>query len=175
MASWYYVVSKTRDKSGPHDEAHVRGQFITGEIAPTTLVWHDGLPDWIPAGEAFATLKSPDAAIAQVPLPEGLRAWMAFVGLFTVLGSLLPSLLLVGLPMLLTGFAVLGARSSLARTPYIHADLLPFFLKLKRLFACWGWMYVIGLLLFVLALLVYAALAIWVLSAAQGPLRLPLR
>jgi hypothetical protein len=28
MASWYYVVSKTREKSGPHDEAFVRAQEV---------------------------------------------------------------------------------------------------------------------------------------------------
>jgi hypothetical protein len=69
MASWYYVISKTREKSGPHDEAFVRAKFIAGEIAPSSLVWHDGLAHWIPAGEAFAALQSPSGAEGKVPLP----------------------------------------------------------------------------------------------------------
>ena len=64
MANWYYVVPKTREKSGPHEESFVRSKFIAGEIAPETLVWHDGLAGWIPAGQAFAALQAPAGALA---------------------------------------------------------------------------------------------------------------
>ena len=170
MASWYYVISKTRERSGPHDEAFVRAKFIAGEIAPAALVWHDGLANWIPASDAFAALKSPAGAEGKVPLPDGLRGWMTFVGVMTLLSSVMPALLLYGLPMLLAGLAALGARAALDRTPFISPDMVPFFAKLKTFFCCWGWMYILGMFLAILFLLAYAGLALWTASAGQVPL-----
>ena len=170
MASWYYVISKSREKSGPHDEAFVRAKFIAGEISPSSLVWHDGLAHWIPARDAFAALQTPSGAEAKVPLPDGLRGWMSFVGVMTILSAIFPSLVLYGLPMLLAGIAVLGARAALDRSPFIPPDLVPFFLKLRTFFSCWGWMYIILIFLTILLLLVYAAAALWILSSGQPPL-----
>jgi len=168
MASWYYVVSKTREKSGPHDEAFVRAKFIAGEIEPTSLVWHDGLASWIPAGEAFAALQSPAGTDGKVPLPDGLRGWMTFIGIMTILGALLPSVVLFGLPMLLAGLALMGARAALYRTPFISPDMVPFFTKLRSFFCCWGWMYILGIFLAILFLLIYLGIALWTLSSGQG-------
>lgn len=167
MASWYYVVAKTREKSGPHDEAFVRAKFIAGEIAPEALVWHDGLANWIPAGQAFAALQAPAGAEGKVPLPDGLRGWMTFVGVMTVLTAIVPSLLLFGLPMLLAGLAALGARAALDRAPFVSPDTIPFFTKLRTFFCCWGWMYILGLFLAVLFLLAYTGIALWAVSSGQ--------
>lgn len=167
MATWYYANSKTRDKSGPHPEAEVRAKFIAGEIGPRTLVWHDGLPDWIPAGEAFASLQAPSGAEGRIPLPGGLRGWMTFVGIMTILAFLPASLLLYGLPMLLAGVAVLGARSALDRIPAVSPDMVPFLTKLKTFFSCMGWMYIIGLFFTVLLLLAYAAAFLFMLSSSR--------
>ena len=167
MANWYYVVSKTREKSGPHEEAFVRAKFIAGEIVPEALVWHDGLANWIPAGQAFAALKAPAGTEGKVPLPDGLRGWMTFLGVMTILGALLPAVALVGLPMLLAGLALLGARASLDRAPYISPDMVPFFTRLRTFFCCWGWMYILGLFLVVLVLLAYSGIALWALSTGQ--------
>jgi len=169
MASWYYVVSQTREKSGPHDEAFVRAKFIAGEIAPQTLIWHEGTPNWIPAGEAFASLKTAAGIEGKVPLPDGLRGWMTVVGILTILTSILPALMLYGIPMLLAGIAVMGARAALDRSPFISPDMVPFFRKLKTAFACWGWMYLIGLFFSILFLLAYAGVALWALSSGQAP------
>jgi hypothetical protein len=170
MANWYYVNSKTRDKCGPHDEATVRAKFIAGELAPAALVWHDGLINWIPAREAFAALQAPAGSEGKVPLPGGLRGWMSFTGILTLLAFLPSALLLYGLPMLLAGVAALGARAALNRTPFVSPDLLPFFTKLKTFFACWGWMYILGIFLAILVLLTYAAIALWTLSSGTPAL-----
>ena len=167
MANWYFVNPKTREKNGPHDEAFVRSKFIAGEIGPETLVWHDGLANWIPAGQAFAALQAPSGTEGQVPLPDGLRGWMTFIGVMTILGSLLPTVMLYGIPMLLAGIALLGARGALDRTPFISPDLVPFFNKLRTFFCCWGWMYILCLFLAILLLLVYVGIALWPLSSGQ--------
>ena len=167
MANWYYVVPKTREKSGPHEESFVRSKFIAGEIAPEALVWHDGLANWIPAGQAFAALQAPAGAEGKVPLPDGLRGWMTFIGVATILGALLPSVALIGLPLLLAGLALLGARAALDRAPFIPPDLVPFFTKLRTFFCCWGWGYILALFLVVFVLLAYSGVALWALSTGQ--------
>ena len=167
MATWYYVVPKTREKSGPHEESFVRSKFIAGEIAPETLVWHDGLAGWIPAGQAFAALQAPSGTEGKVPLPDGLRGWMTFIGVATILGALLPSVALIGLPLLLAGLALLGARAALDRAPFIPPDLVPFFTKLRTFFCCWGWGYILALFLVVFVLLAYSGVALWALSTGQ--------
>ena len=167
MANWYYVVPKTREKSGPHEESFVRSKFIAGEIAPEALVWHDGLAGWIPAGQAFAALQAPAGTEGKVPLPDGLRGWMTFIGVATILGALLPSVALIGLPLLLAGLALLGARAALDRAPFIPPDLVPFFTKLRAFFCCWGWGYILGLFLVVFVLLAYSGIALWALSTGQ--------
>ena len=170
MANWYFVNPKTREKSGPHEEAVVRSKFIAGEISPATLVWHDGLANWLPARQVFAALQAPSGTEGKVPLPDGLRGWMTFIGVMTVLASLFPSLVLYGLPMLLAGLAALGARAALDRTPFVSPDLIPFFTKLKTFFCCWGWMYIIGIFVAILLLLAYAGVALWTASSGQLPL-----
>jgi len=167
MANWYYVAPKTREKTGPHDEAFVRAKFIAGEIAPTALVWHDGLANWIPAGQAFSSLQAPAGSEGKVPLPDGLRGWMTFVGVMTILSSLLPAFMLYGIPMLLAGFAALGARAALDRSPFVSPDMVPFFSKLRTFFCCWGWSYLVALFIGVLGLLAYAAVALWSLSSGH--------
>ncbi|HQQ61178.1 MAG TPA: DUF4339 domain-containing protein [Kiritimatiellia bacterium] len=171
MANWYYVNPQTRDKSGPHEEAFVRTKFIAGELAPSALVWHDGLAHWIPASEAFAALQSPTGTEGRVSLPDGLRGWMTFVGIMTILSAILPSLMLYGLPILLAGIALLGARAALDRAPFVAPDMIPFFAKLKTFFCCWGWMYIIGIFLTILLLLIYVALSFWAVSS--DPAQLP--
>ena len=167
MSNWYYVVPKTREKSGPHEESFVRSKFIAGEIAPEALVWHDGLAGWIPAGQAFAALQAPSGTEGKVPLPDGLRGWMTFIGVATILGALLPSVALIGLPLLLAGLALLGARAALDRAPFIPPDLVPFFTKLRTFFCCWGWGYILALFLVVFVLLAYSGIALWALSTGQ--------
>ena len=167
MANWYFVNPKTREKSGPHEEAFVRSKFIAGEISPVTLVWHDGLANWLPARQVFAALQAPSGTEGKVPLPDGLRGWMTFIGIVTILGSALPAVLLYGIPMLLAGIALMGARAALDRSPFITPDLVPFFTRLRTFFCCWGWMYILGLFLGIIFLLIYTGIALWTLSGGQ--------
>ena len=48
---WYYA--KNGERQGPISEASLRSMLVTGEIAQTDLVWREGMPDWLPAGEVM--------------------------------------------------------------------------------------------------------------------------
>ncbi len=44
---WYY--SKHGTQLGPVDISDLRNKIAIGEVAPTDLVWRDGMPDWVPS------------------------------------------------------------------------------------------------------------------------------
>ena len=46
---WYYL-GQDQKQQGPVDEAHFQQLVLAGTIAPTTLVWKDGMPNWQPFG-----------------------------------------------------------------------------------------------------------------------------
>lgn len=148
MANWYYVDSKTSGRCGPYDERRIRQGYIDGLLSANTLVWHEGLANWIPLCDALDLSAAPPIGEGRVPLPYGLCGWMLFNGICTILVSL-PLLLLLpwNIPLLIAGIALLCARSTLCRTPYIPEEMLPFLLRLRTVFCALGWVYVVSLVL----------------------------
>ena len=50
--AWYYVMDGER--VGPVEEEQLRGLVASGTVTPETLVWADGMSDWVPYGEVGA-------------------------------------------------------------------------------------------------------------------------
>ena len=50
--SWYY--SKNGTQLGPISEEEMSAKVKVGEIAPTDLIWQEGMADWKPAGQVSA-------------------------------------------------------------------------------------------------------------------------
>lgn len=155
MANWYYVDPKTSDKRGPYDERRIRQGYIGGLLSAGTLVWREGLANWVPLRDALDLSAAPPLGEGRVPLPAGLCAWMLFDGICTILISL-PLLLLLpwNIALLVAGIALLGARSTLERTPYVHEEILPFLLRLRTVFCAVGWVYIV---MIVLAIVLFLA------------------
>ncbi len=63
-ARWYHLVGK--DRHGPTDLATMRRRVLDGAIRADTLVWADGMPDWLPARDVPALTPPPE-------LRHGLR------------------------------------------------------------------------------------------------------
>jgi hypothetical protein len=148
MANWYYVDPKTSARRGPCDERGIRQGYIDGLISANTLVWREGLANWVPLRDALDLTAAPPLGEGRVPLPDGLRGWMLFDGVCTIIASL-PLLLLLpwNIPLLIAGIALLCARSPLCRTPYVPEEMLPFLLRLRTVFCAVGWVYVVLLVL----------------------------
>ena len=148
MANWYYVDPKTSGKCGPYDERRIRQGYIDGLLSARTLVWREGLANWIPLRDALDLEAAPPLGEGRVPLPDGLCGWMLFGGICTIILSL-PLLLLLpwNIPLLIAGIATLRARSTLCRTPYVPEETLPFLLRLRTFFCAVGWVYVVMLVL----------------------------
>ncbi len=46
MATWYY--GSGGGQHGPVDEGELRAMIASGAVGPATLVWRDGMRDWLP-------------------------------------------------------------------------------------------------------------------------------
>jgi hypothetical protein len=46
---WYY--SKNGTQLGPIGDEEIKAKVASGEIAPTDLVWKDGMGDWLPSSQ----------------------------------------------------------------------------------------------------------------------------
>ena len=46
MSQWYY--GSSAGQHGPVDENELRAMIASGGISPQTLVWRDGMRDWVP-------------------------------------------------------------------------------------------------------------------------------
>jgi len=61
---WYY--SKNGAQLGPIGPAEMESKLKAGEVAPTDLVWKEGMADWLPAGKVpeLQAILSPSAPSA---------------------------------------------------------------------------------------------------------------
>lgn len=46
MAQWYY--GENGQQTGPVDDETVRQAISAGQLGPNTLVWREGMPNWLP-------------------------------------------------------------------------------------------------------------------------------
>ena len=66
---WHYA--KHGKQEGPVDTATLQGKLQTGEVAPTDLVWKEGMAEWKPAAEVPELNVSASAPSPVVPAPGG--------------------------------------------------------------------------------------------------------
>jgi len=68
MTQWYYANSKN-ETQGPVDARIIREKLASGELKPTSLVWHEGMAEWQPLAPLQAELSAADAPATPVPSP----------------------------------------------------------------------------------------------------------
>lgn len=65
---WYYA--KNGRQLGPVDHAGLVRRIAAGEVAPTDLVWRDGMADWTPAGQIPELSVAPAAGATEMSASE---------------------------------------------------------------------------------------------------------
>ncbi|HET8942619.1 MAG TPA: DUF4339 domain-containing protein [Rudaea sp.] len=60
---------RANQKYGPYSLAEVEKWWRTGQLHSGDLIWHVGLPTWIPPQQAF--IKTPSVTTPQPPIPTG--------------------------------------------------------------------------------------------------------
>ena len=177
--NWYYSADG-QDKKGPVPESELKQLLVGGQIPATTLVWSEGMASWAPASTVTALQSQMAApATAAVPVaamvpaaggahvPQGLGSWMTFVGVMHIIGGVFACLscigLIYGIPMIIGGVGLLGAKNMLMALPTVDATMLPFLQKQHSAFKALGWSYILmivfTLLIIVLEIMFFAVLA----------------
>ncbi|MGC4016669.1 MAG: GYF domain-containing protein [Luteolibacter sp.] len=64
MAQWHY--GENGQQHGPVDENGIRQAIASGLVQPQTLVWREGMPNWLPLSQV-AELGGPSSAYQQSP------------------------------------------------------------------------------------------------------------
>ncbi|PPU38285.1 RDD family protein [Xanthomonas arboricola] len=67
MTQWYYADAQ-RERQGPVDTDTLRARLSDGLIDASSLVWREGLPQWVALGEVAAEL-GVDTAVPMPPAP----------------------------------------------------------------------------------------------------------
>jgi uncharacterized membrane protein len=67
MSSWYY--SKGTQQNGPVPMEDLVRLIGTGTVAPTDLVWREGMTDWLPAAQVPELAPPPPAATSEAVRP----------------------------------------------------------------------------------------------------------
>lgn len=93
--NWYLL--RNGQQYGPYDPQALQAMILEGRLTPQDTIWHEGLPGWIPAGQAGFTW--PGAAPAKRPRKKR--------GCFGCLGCLGAAVLL---PVLLIGGPCTSAK-----------------------------------------------------------------
>jgi MFS family permease len=71
MSEWYYT--RAGQQVGPVTSPQLRQAARSGELAPTDLVWKDGMAEWAPAGKINGLFASAPAAAAPVAAPAAAQ------------------------------------------------------------------------------------------------------
>lgn len=187
---WYYAAAN--DRRGPHPEAEMKDLLARGEITAATLVWSEGMADWVPASAtqlvprlevdpaAPAAASSPVVAPSPVAAaggytprafgpaagsgtaPDGLRGWMQFCGIMSIIGGAVQCLscigALVGIPMIIAGTAFTGAASRLDALSGLDTKTLDVLTRLRSGFKTMGIGIILSMVMMIIVFIFYFAL-----------------
>ncbi|TAN35681.1 MAG: DUF4339 domain-containing protein [Verrucomicrobia bacterium] len=176
---WYYSADG-QEKKGPVPE-HELQRLLTGNQIPTsTLVWSEGLANWVSAS-SVAALQAPTAlgatliGIAATPASASGNStalaglgWMTFVGVVHIIMGVFACLscigLIYGVPMIMGGAALLGAKNLLSGIATVDAPMNPFLEKLLKSFKLVGWGYILMFIATILFMIIYFAFIVVLIS-----------
>ena len=114
MADWFY--GKDNAQHGPISDLEIRSLISTGQIAPETIIWREGMADWIPlkdvpefqsnnaTSDSTSPYLSPQANNYAAPVPtDGLAITSMVCGILSIVISCMYIGVLLGIPAVITG------------------------------------------------------------------------
>jgi len=183
--NWYYSADG-QEKKGPVLESELLQLLASGQISATTLVWCEGMANWAQAS-TVATLQTPPSVAASapaaavplaaapvgggVPVPQGLGGWMTFVGVMHIIGGAFACLscigLIYGIPMIIGGAGLIGAKNLFATLSGVDPAMLPALEKQRSAFKALGWSYIMMFIFTVIFMIVYGVVIFAMLGRMQ--------
>jgi hypothetical protein len=184
--NWFYSADG-QEKKGPVPESELQQLLASGHISAATLVWSEGMANWAPAS-SVAALQPPSAAApvasaagvsvaaatvtGGVPVPQGLGGWMTFVGVMHIVGGAFACLscigLIYGIPMIIGGVGLIGAKNLFNTLPSIDPAMLPALEKQRSAFKALGWSYIMMFIFTVIFMIVYGVVIFAMIGRMQN-------
>ena len=181
--NWYYSADG-QEKKGPLPGSELLQLLASGQIPASTLVWCESMANWAPASSVAALQPPPAAAAASVPageapvaaaasaggapVPQGLTGWMTFVGVMHIIGGAFACLscigLIYGIPMIMGGAGLIGAKNLFNTLPAVDPALLPALEKQRSAFKMLGWSSIMMFVFTIIFLIIYGVVIVAVLS-----------
>lgn len=116
--AWYYADSR-HQQQGPVDGSLLRSAFERGEINATTLVWREGLANWVPLSQVAAEIGlTPAVPASPPPRPVASTPRPGVVTSPAAKGSGGASILVIVLIVGFFGIVLLGFFAALAVPAY---------------------------------------------------------
>jgi hypothetical protein len=180
---WYYTQGASQEKKGPVPEAEIKSLVAGGQIHAADLLWSEGMANWAPLSalpqlqSEHTTLPSPAAASSQVFLhqstvPEGLTGWMTFMGVMTIIAGVFQCLncigIIVGVPTIIAGVALLAAKNSLATVNTVDPSLGTFFNKLLTFMKLSGIVYIAAFIMVIVFFILYFGVIVAAIAGKAG-------
>lgn len=167
---WYYTIG-ARQQRGPISENELCARIQSGEVAPSELAWTDGMAGWTAIGtlsefQSFIppTPNFPSSAPSYVASVPSFGGWLAFVGILNVVGGALLTVTCIGIPMgilmILSGTALLGAKSALEKMGETPPEFAPALAKFRTYFVLTGVIFLLNMLGFLLVFINMSGMAI---------------
>lgn len=131
--TWMYV--STTGEPLPAEEGELPGLAQHGLLAPSTLVWHPGRPEWVPAAEVKPEIfGAAAAASASLNLGRAVMEplWLRRGWLCVLAGGLL------GVALLRAGVAAVAAWPDVAKLAGVAVSLLISLVVVGFLIRWWG-------------------------------------
>jgi type IV pilus assembly protein PilA len=100
MSTQWYYADRNQQQQGPVEAEWLQGAFARGEVNAASLLWHEGMPAWLPlsqvAGQLGIALQSSAPAAPGPRRPNVVaparRGMPVFVIVLIVLGAMVPVL-----------------------------------------------------------------------------------
>ena len=180
---WYYTQGASQEKKGPVPEAEIKSLVAAGQIQINDLLWTDGMANWVPLSAlpqlqssspspATAPVASPGAMLSRMPVPEGLTGWMTFMAVMTIIMGVFQCLncigIVIGIPTIIAGTALLAAKNAIANVGAVDASLNVFFSKLKSFMQLTGIVYIIGFIVGIVLFVLYFGVIVAAIAGKVG-------
>lgn len=108
MAQWFY--GEDGRQVGPVEDAELQALIAAGQVGPATLLWHEGMPNWLTLGQLRAdgafdlAAASPLAGNGMLyPTTSGLAIASLVCGIVGIVGVVTCAGLFLGIPAVVCG------------------------------------------------------------------------
>jgi hypothetical protein len=107
MAQWYF--GENGQQAGPVGDAEFSALIAAQRITPATLVWHDGMREWVPLSQVMATGGMPGQPLPTMAgMMNPTTSGLAITSLVFGVAGMVSCFFVLGIPAVICGHMALN-------------------------------------------------------------------